>query len=71
MYDLDAEIRNLSNIDDDMKNDTTNNNDPANFLRNLKLSNVNRLIIGQLNINSLRIKFGALKYIIKVLKYIT
>ena len=35
------------------------------LLRDIKMSNVNRLIIGQLNINSLRNKFEALKYVIK------
>ena len=38
---------------------------PINVLKDIKLSNVNRLIIGQLNINSLRNKFETLKYLIK------
>ena len=32
-------------------------------LKNIRVSNVNRLIIGQLNINSIRNKFEALKFI--------
>ena len=40
------------------------NVDDLELLKNIRLSNVNRLIIGQLNINSLRHKFDALKYII-------
>ena len=42
-------------IDDD--------SDPYKLLKRLKISNVNRLIIGQLNINSLRNKIEALKLI--------
>ena len=38
---------------------------PINVLKDIKLSNVIRLIIGQLNINSLRNKFETLKYLIK------
>ena len=34
-------------------------------LKNIRLSNVNRLVIGQLNINSLRYKFDALSNIVK------
>ena len=41
------------------------NVDPYKLLRNIRLSNVNRIIIGQLNINSLRNKFDAIKGIIK------
>ena len=37
---------------------------PNNFLNNIRVSNANRLIIGQLNINSLRNKIDALKTII-------
>ena len=38
--------------------------DPNNILNNIRISNANKLIIGQLNINSLRNKFDALKTII-------
>ena len=38
--------------------------DPNNLLNNIRISNANKLIIGQLNINSLRNKFDALKTII-------
>ena len=40
-------------------------NDPLNFLKTLKLTNVNRIIIGQLNINSLRNKYGPLHALIR------
>ena len=40
-------------------------NDPYKTLKSIRLSNVDRLIIGQLNINSLRNKFEALKLIVK------
>ena len=41
------------------------NNDPYSALKSIRVSNVDRLIIGQLNINSLRNKFEALKLIVK------
>ena len=41
-----------------------NNSEPNNILNKIRTSNVNRLIIGQLNINSLRNKFDALRTII-------
>ena len=47
---------NISDIDDDR--------DPYKLLKSIKISNVNRLVIGQLNINSLRNKMEALKLII-------
>ena len=50
------EKENMSYIDDDR--------DPYKLLKSIKVSNVNRLVIGQLNINSLRNKFEALKLII-------
>ena len=37
---------------------------PNNILKRIKATNVNRLIFGQLNINSLRNKFAVLKYLI-------
>ena len=36
----------------------------SDLLKNIRVSNVNRLIFGQLNINSIRNKFDALKYIV-------
>ena len=39
--------------------------DPLNILKQLKMSNLNRLVIGQLNINSIRNKFESLKLLIK------
>ena len=39
--------------------------DPLKLLKKIKISNINRLIIGQLNINSLRNKFDSLRSIIK------
>ena len=47
---------NISDIDDDI--------DPYKLLKSIKVSNVNRLVIGQLNINSLRNKMEPLKLII-------
>ena len=41
------------------------NNDPYLIFRHIRDSNVDRLIIGQLNINSLRNKLEALKLIVK------
>ena len=38
--------------------------DPLNILRDIKFKNINRLVIGQININSLRNKFEALKMLI-------
>ena len=38
---------------------------PLEILKDIKLKNVNRLVIGHLNINSLRNKFHALQMIIK------
>ena len=40
-------------------------NDPYKTLKSIRVANVNRLIIGQLNINSLRNKFEALKLIVR------
>ena len=50
------EKEHMSHINDDR--------DPYKLLKSIKVSNVNRLVIGQLNINSLRNKFEALKLII-------
>ena len=41
------------------------NTDPLKILKKLKSSNLNRLVIGQLNINSIRNKFEPLKLLIK------
>ena len=38
--------------------------DPLNVLKDIKIKNINRLVIGQININSLRNKFEALKILI-------
>ena len=53
-----------SNINDASKLDKSDIADPSKLLKSIKISNVNRLIIGQLNINSLRNKIEALKSII-------
>ena len=42
-----------------------NNKDPLVTLEEIKKSNLNRLVIGHLNINSLRNKFESLKLLIK------
>ena len=39
--------------------------DASNILRNIKFKNINRLVIGQLNINSIKGKFDMLKEVIK------
>ena len=44
---------------------SNDNNDPYKILKSIRVSNVDRLIIGHLNINSLRNKFEALKIITK------
>ena len=44
---------------------SNDNNDPYKMLKSIRVSNVDRLIIGHLNINSLRNKFEALKIITK------
>ena len=46
----------LSNLSTDEKVNE-NESDPLQILKKLKIRNLNRLIIGQLNINSLRNKF--------------
>ena len=38
--------------------------EPCKVLKSIRISHINRLIIGQLNINSIRNKFEALKYIV-------
>ena len=38
--------------------------DPQSFLKDIRINNINRLIIGQLNINSLRNKFEQLSTMI-------
>ena len=52
----------------DKPEDKPNNNpeyvDPLNILKDIKIKNINRLVIGQININSLRNKFEALKMLI-------
>ena len=45
--------------------DYEEDNDPLQILKKLKIKNLYRLVIGHLNINSLRNKFESLKYIIK------
>ena len=45
--------------------DSQNNSDPIDILNNMRISIANRIIIGQLNINSRINKFDALKTIIR------
>ena len=52
----------LSSASITTKSEVTN---PSNILKKIKLSNVNRLVIGHININSLRNKFESLKILIK------
>ena len=44
---------------------TNENENTSNILKNIKLQNINRLVIGHLNINSIRGKFDQLKDVIK------
>ena len=61
-----ASASEISSIDDQINlNLTLGTEDPLSILNVLKESNFNRLIIGHLNINSLRNKFEALKAIVK------
>ena len=61
---LDSSI-NLSFMGEIKNDDSLNKKyDPFKILRNIRVSNINRLTIGQLNINSIRNKFEALKAII-------
>ena len=53
-------------VNDGISEDLDRNEpDPSNILKNLKLKNVNRLIIGHLNINSISSKIGSLKEIVQ------
>ena len=60
----------MSTTDNGPSNDNTLSDDekdinPLQILKNLKIKNLNRLVIGHLNINSLRNKFESLKLLIK------
>ena len=55
---------NVSSNNDTLSDDVNGIN-PLQILKSLKINNLNRLIIGHLNINSLRNKFEALKLLIK------
>ena len=55
----------IDNIDDNFDNDSSEGVTPDILLKNLRLKNVDRLIIGHLNINSFRNKFEGIKHIIK------
>ena len=55
---------NNSDIDNSFNNGRTINTDPCEILKSIRVSNINRLIIGQLNINSLQNKFEDLKIVI-------
>ena len=54
-------MNSLNNFDENINEKV----DPFEILKHLRVSNMNQLIIGQLNINSLRNKFESLKLIIK------
>ena len=55
----------ISNMDGSKHADSLNEDiSPYNVLKNIRVSNINRLVIGHLNINSLRNKFEALKSIV-------
>ena len=46
-------------------NEVLDENDPFNILRKLRIKNLNRLIIGHLNINYIRNKFETFKMLIQ------
>ena len=51
------------NIDTNLKSTTLNsdNQDPSEVIQNIKLSNVNRLVMGQLNVNGLKNKIEPIR----------
>ena len=51
-----SNVNEMSNMSDE---------DPTKFLKSLKIRNINRLVIAQLNINSIRNKFDALRILIQ------
>ena len=60
------EMPSLNSSEATSREDSNNNenSDPFKILKSIRISNVNRLTIGQLNINSIRNKFDALKSIV-------
>ena len=57
-------IDNVPNNTSDIVNELgIEENDPSNILKNVRIKNINRLIIGHLNINSIANKFESLKEI--------
>ena len=57
---------NISCVTDCITDDSDSNEcDPSTILKDLKIRNINRLIIGHLNINRFSRKFGALKQIVQ------
>ena len=51
------------NIDTNLKSTTldSDNQDPSEVIKNIKLSNVNRLVMGQLNVNGLKNKIDPIR----------
>ena len=43
----------------------SNNQDPCEVIKNIKLSNVNRLILGQINVNGLKNKIDPIRLLAK------
>ena len=64
-YSRNSELSSLNSSSNSINLDGSKSEEPGPFntLKNIRVSNVNRLIIGQLNINSLRNKFESLKFI--------
>ena len=54
----------VSSISPLANSNDTETKDPQSFLKDIRMNNINRLIIGQLNINSLRNKFDQLSAMI-------
>ena len=59
-----SELSSLDSFLTNMEESKNEDSDPLSTLNNIRISNIDRLIIGQLNINSLRNKFEALKHIV-------
>ena len=61
-YGNNSKIDSVSSITTDVNNSLKP--EPLNTLKRIRISNVNRIIIGQLNINSIRNKFDDMKFIV-------
>ena len=62
MHGNNSKIDSVSSTTTDVNNSLKS--DPLNTLKRIRISNVNRIIIGQLNINSIRNKFDDFKFFV-------